>query len=362
MGMQPGIKRVFRLAFTLCLGLAILEPMSAANASLYQTNLQLQLEPGNSVSYPGTGNAWYDISGSSRVVTDTGTAATFTSGSPSYFTFNGTSSLFVGTNGGSGWGLGNDFTVAAWIKTTTTGGGSDHWTLAPIVTAETAGLANDWGFGINPSGKIAFGTGGSSDVTTPGSTSVNTGSWVFVAATRVKSSTQVKLYVNGIADDTATLSNGSNALTSQANLEIGSNTDTNPHFSGAMGGIYAYSSALSDAQVLQDYQATAGAYGYTAATSVTTALATAPVYRIGDTITATLSPSGSDGYVSFLANGKAIPGCKKVASSSGIATCLWKPSTHTASTISARLTPGVSYFTSSSGSVTAFVKARATTR
>ena len=199
-------------------------------------------------------------------------------------------------------------------------------------------------------------------MTTPGSTSVNTGSWVFVAATRVKSSTQVKLYVNGIADDTATLSNGSNALTSQANLEIGSNTDTNPHFSGAMGGIYAYSSALSDAQVLQDYQATAGAYGYTAATSVTTALATAPVYRIGDTITATLSPSGSDGYVSFLANGKAIPGCKKVASSSGIATCLWKPSTHTASTISARLTPGVSYFTSSSGSVTAFVKARATTR
>jgi len=133
MGMRPRIKRVFHVAFTVCLGLVIIEPMTAANASLYQTNLQLQLEPGNTASYPGTGNAWYDI-------------------------------------------------------------------------------------------------------------------------------------------------------------------------------------------------------------------------------------SGSDGYVSFLANGKAIPGCKKVASSSGIATCLWKPSTHTASTISARLTPGVSYFTSSSGSVTAFVKARATTR
>ena len=336
-----------------------------AQAALYQTGLQFQLEAGKSSSYSGSGYAWTDLSGSGRTFTDTATPATFTSGSPSYFTFNGTTSYFRGVNGNTNWLGGNDFTVSAWINTTAVGGSTNHWELAPIIAAEWPAVYPDWGFGVDSNGKLSFGTGGpSADAGVSSTAAVNTGSWVFVTATRALSGSAVKLYINGTLDTSTTLTNGNNStLTKDPDLTIGANDDGMTHFfNGKIGGMYGYNSVLTAAQVLQDYQATAGTYGFTAATSVTASLSAAPVYRAVDTITATLSPAGSDGYVSFLANGKAIPGCKKVASVSGSATCPWKPSTHSNATISVRLTPSVSYFAASSSSLTAFVRARSTTR
>jgi len=59
-------------------------------------------------------------------------------------------------------------------------------------------------------------------------------------------------------------------------------------------------------------------------------------YRITSTIKATVS---SDGPVTFFNYGKAIPGCKKVSSVSGVALCTWKPAVMGPNLLTASVTP-----------------------
>lgn len=63
------------------------------------------------------------------------------------------------------------------------------------------------------------------------------------------------------------------------------------------------------------------------------------VYSTNSTIQATLS---SDGRVRFFVNGKQIPGCVMVPSSSTIASCTWKPSNRGTVNVSARVVGGSS--------------------
>jgi photosystem II stability/assembly factor-like uncharacterized protein len=71
-------------------------------------------------------------------------------------------------------------------------------------------------------------------------------------------------------------------------------------------------------------------------------------FRTQVTLSAQLSLAGSDGKVTFQANGKNIPGCVKVSSVSLTATCSWNPSTRGSVTLSAISYPTSSNFFSSS--------------
>lgn len=62
-------------------------------------------------------------------------------------------------------------------------------------------------------------------------------------------------------------------------------------------------------------------------------------YRTQVSITATLGTVGADGKVTFYANGKKIPGCIKVNSTSLVATCNWKPGFRGSVTITASINP-----------------------
>jgi hypothetical protein len=70
-----------------------------------------------------------------------------------------------------------------------------------------------------------------------------------------------------------------------------------------------------------------------------------PVYRGATTITATANVASR---VTFLANGKRISGCIKVATNNLAASCNWKPSTRNFITISVQIIPTDSNYTSSS--------------
>jgi hypothetical protein len=76
-----------------------------------------------------------------------------------------------------------------------------------------------------------------------------------------------------------------------------------------------------------------------------------PTYRGSVTLTATLATAGSDGKVTFFANGKKIPGCIKIPSSALVATCTWKPSIKGSVTLSATSFPTDQSFSSGSISV-----------
>jgi hypothetical protein len=71
-------------------------------------------------------------------------------------------------------------------------------------------------------------------------------------------------------------------------------------------------------------------------------------FRTQVTLTAQLSLMGSDGKVTFKANGKNIPGCVKVNSVSLLATCNWRPSTRGSVSLTAISFPSSSNFLSSS--------------
>lgn len=67
--------------------------------------------------------------------------------------------------------------------------------------------------------------------------------------------------------------------------------------------------------------------------------ATTATYRAVNTIQVTLT---SDGRVRFYINGKQIPGCVSVLSTTSLSSCLWKPSNRGSANISARVVGGTS--------------------
>ena len=72
------------------------------------------------------------------------------------------------------------------------------------------------------------------------------------------------------------------------------------------------------------------------------------IYRSTYQLIATVT--GTTGFVSFTANGKAAPGCKKVAVSASVATCSWRPAIHGALSISASFTSTNAGYASSQSS------------
>jgi hypothetical protein len=158
--------------------------------------------------------------------------------------------------------ISDDFTYCAWIKTTEVGYGQNHYQLMYIVSTETGDLNNDFGFGIDSDGNLAYGDGSyeNADITIRTTTSVNTGDWTFVTVTRSKSTGEVKLYINGILDTTGTCNVG-NTLSTAEFVLIGSETDYPGYtFGGNIGAILGNTSVLSEADVLNNFNVQRATY------------------------------------------------------------------------------------------------------
>jgi hypothetical protein len=159
--------------------------------------------------------------------------------------------------------ISDDFTYCAWIKTTEVGYGQNHYQLMYIVSTETGDLNNDFGFGIDSDGNLAYGDGSyeNADITIRTTTAVNTGDWTFVTVTRSKSTGEVKLYINGILDTTGTCNVG-NTLSTAEFVLIGSETDFPGYtFGGNIGAILGNTSVLSEADVLNNFNVQRATYG-----------------------------------------------------------------------------------------------------
>ncbi|HVV15506.1 MAG TPA: LamG domain-containing protein [Candidatus Paceibacterota bacterium] len=149
----------------------------------------------------------------------------------------------------------DDFTLSAWIKTTqNTAGCAGQWYCGQgIVDGEVGGVTNDFGMTVY-NGKLAFGVG-NSDTTVFSNADVNTGNWVLVTATRVKSTGAMTVYVNGVLDNTGT--GGTQSLTAPSVLFIGKDANINPSasfFGGLMDDVRIYDRALSAAEIAALYR------------------------------------------------------------------------------------------------------------
>ena len=116
------------------------------------------------------------------------------------------------------------------------------------------------------------------------------------------------------------------------------------------GGISATAATRSDDGVFHfTFEGSGGVLQTNSSVSLTSA--SSIPFRSSLLLTANLGVAGSDGKVTFFANGKRIAGCISKPSSSLAATCAWKPSIRGSYWISAKLVPTNSTYLSSTSSL-----------
>lgn len=125
----------------------------------------------------------------------------------------------------------NDFTLEAWIKTSASRTGPRRFEGLALFDSDVIGQGSDFLSTIS-NDRVAFGIGGSADVGVQGVEVVTTGEWMHVALTRNAANGQLRIFVNGSLDGSATGSNLS-PLTGQPNLAFGGASNDH-HFLGSM--------------------------------------------------------------------------------------------------------------------------------
>jgi hypothetical protein len=233
--------------------------MAFANGGYIVTNgLVLALDAADRNSYVSGSTTWNDLSGNGNSGILSGSTLPVFQTSSFQFTrisVPNTAATHILLNNT----IGDDFTISSWIQTTQVGSGTFHYTTMYIVSAEVGGPGNDFGFGVNSSGQIAFGAG-PNDTTIAGGT-VNTGIWCNVVTTRVKSSGLISLYINGSLSNSGT-GNANNTLNANPKIKIGSGDDGVAFsFGGNIATTQIYNRALSASEILQNYNAQKSRFG-----------------------------------------------------------------------------------------------------
>lgn len=125
----------------------------------------------------------------------------------------------------------SNMTIEYWVKTSQTSlTGSQWYNGNGIVDAEVGGTTTDFGTSML-NGKLAFGTG-LPDVTIQSTSSINTGTWVHVAATWNGSTGEMKIYINGVLEATGTGATGTRSA--PPNIRIGSIQTGIQYFNGSI--------------------------------------------------------------------------------------------------------------------------------
>ncbi len=224
-------------------------PTVATPPSIVQPNLVVNLDPGQTSSYPGTGNIWTNIGSSGATNNATlQNAPTYSASSGGNFVLNGTNQ---GTFIYRPAAIQDDFTLSIWFKTASNAGTLGSWSNGiALIDGDFPGSQNDYGLGM-AQGKLMFGTG-RPDVTITSPATYNDNNWHQVICTRVKSTGALVMYVDGV--QVATGTGGTNTLNDPSRLFIG-NWDNGRYFQGNISAIHMYSSALSASQAQQNYNA-----------------------------------------------------------------------------------------------------------
>jgi hypothetical protein len=216
-----------------------------APASLEQNGLVVNLDPGQTTSYSGTGNLWTNTgSGGSTYNATFQNVPAYSANYGGSFTFNGTNQSTTIARP-----VQDDFTLSAWFKTASTAGLlNGMWTGIGIIDGEVPGIVNDFGLSM-AQGKLMFGVG-NPDVTLYSPNTYNDNKWHHVVCTRVRSTGAMVMYVDGV--QVATGTGNTNSLTSPNELRIGKSNE-NRYFEGYISSINIYNNALTASQAQQNY-------------------------------------------------------------------------------------------------------------
>ena len=223
---------------------------------LITSGLQLYYDAGDVNSYPTTGTTWYDISG------NTGRNATLMN-NPTFNTGNGGS---IYTNGSNQYietsyaGSATDsYTYSAWFKN------DDYSEVKYILCRGKDGAGNGWSFQLQVStgGKAAAGVvptlPSQVGIFVNGTSTMALNTWYYLTAVWTAGQS-IKVYVNGSLEGTTTTT-GTSLRTSTSGWVISSPT-TSVFSSGYNAVVQVYNTVLTDAQILQNFNANKTRFGY----------------------------------------------------------------------------------------------------
>ena len=239
--------------------------MTFAYPEIVTNGLLFNLDAGNSTSYPGSGTTWTDISGNSI-------NGTLVNG-PTFNSANGGSIVFDGSDdygifGTSTFPSGNSpFTMEAIFKFN--GLGSN--TFLPILYYGRDTNNNDGPLiFIDGSSKFAMDFGSGAGLVTSTST-ISTGTWYHVCGKYTLS--QVIIYINGALNNSVNYSAANITLNNAINGNSGgigtkfsgfgnlSSPQRYNSFNGNIAKVALYNRALTDGEVLQNFNALRGRFG-----------------------------------------------------------------------------------------------------
>ena len=210
------------------------------------TDLSLRLDAGNPLSYTGSGTTWTDLAGTTQNITLVNNP-TYTSTSPAYFTFNGSNQY----GSGSGAVLSStSYTKSVWfylnsyqdnnVLSSAAGG---HYMFFQSTNKMYNGHSNWAGFPSNYPSTATF--------------SLN--KWYNVALT-FNTTDGMKLYINGILDSSYTTIK--TAYTGNGSTNVACYSPGGNLLNGRVSKVYCYTRSLTSDEVLQNYNADKGVYGY----------------------------------------------------------------------------------------------------
>ena len=231
-------------------------PSRLVSSPVVTSGLVMHLDAGNSASYPGSGTAWTDLSGS-------GNNATLTNG-PTYSSSNGGSIVFDGVNdavllnNATTFGSPADISINIWVRYT-----DFIATANGRALFRGSSLSENVGFAVYQAtdapynrvkSYVNLGTG----LTVLNSTSqLSPNQWYFVTLTY--NSSVLSLYINGVLDASIAGSGGISWPSPARSPQFGEMFGT--YFSGRIAQMTFYNRALTAAEVLENYNALRPRFG-----------------------------------------------------------------------------------------------------
>jgi len=228
---------------------------------LVTSGLTLALDAGNLVSYAGAGTTWYDMTSNGNNGTLTN-GPTYSGGTVPSIVFDGTDDRIVISNVAAL--RPSAFTATAWVNCNVANG-NQKTIFSSYYELPVAGFSFQLWNGSGSNNKVRFfvgnnngpGAGTYQDYT--GSLNVPINTWNHIAVSYDGTST-MRIYVNGVADATASWTGGCVYNTVNNQVQVGSNISTS-HFPGNISNVQLYNRALTLSEIQQNFNTYRRRYG-----------------------------------------------------------------------------------------------------
>jgi hypothetical protein len=226
-------------------------------SSIITSGLGLNLDARNSASFPSSGTSWNDISGNG--ITGTLHGPTFSStvnsqSNPSLY-FNGNGQYIDFGTSPTNFPTGN-ISVSVWVNFSTLSNAS--WNI--FMTKWFGGTSSDFHYSVKFNGtsyKQNLYTTSNSDMY--GSSIISANTWYCLGFT-LQNNGNLQFYVNGIPDGSFTNVSRTNG---NSFFYLGDNRPGNGLcFTGYLSGVNLYNRTLTQAEMLNNYNALKGLFGY----------------------------------------------------------------------------------------------------